>query len=303
MRAALAVLTLALAALAAAPAQAAFPGANGRLVLFTCSYPLAQNWHSAFHTALADGTQLRTVRVFPEVDSAEECPWAWPRWSPDGRRIAYDAGDGFEIASPGGRDVRRYEHAQWPAFSPDGRRVAFGDWLDNGDEALMTMRLDGRGRRRLTDWVHEVAGPSWRPNGSHVVYWRYLPGEPPNDSVWIVRADGRGDRRLAVGRYPDWSPDGRRIVYTDYRDVWTMRADGGDKRRLTTHPEWVTTPRVLWSPDGRWIGFIRRRDPDTLAYELHLIRPNGRGEHTVPLPDDIRPHVLHADWQPRPRRR
>jgi TolB protein len=56
-----------------------------------------------------------------------------------------------------------------------------------------------------------------------------------------MNADGSRVRRLTRNRTRDdsasWSPDGRRLVFTSYRDgngeIYVMNADGSHQRRLT----------------------------------------------------------------------
>jgi TolB protein len=60
---------------------------------------------------------------------------------------------------------------------------------------------------------------------------------------------------------PSWSPDGKQIAFTSYRnggeDIWLMDADGKNLKQLTTHPRGDWSP--AWSPDGKVIAFTSDR--------------------------------------------
>jgi Tol biopolymer transport system component len=99
---------------------------------------------------------------------------------------------------------------------------------------------------------------------------------------------------------PDWSPDGRRIVFAEdgenmsFASIWTVRDDGHGARRLTAgaHP--------VFSPSGQWIAFCRDDG-------LYRMRTDGTGIRrllaTKPLMPDRQTAVTatHAAWQPLPR--
>jgi Tol biopolymer transport system component len=102
--------------------------------------------------------------------------------------------------------------------------------------------------------------------------------------LWVMRADGSGQRALPTGRYPKspaWSPDGRTIAFSawdkdTYSDVYAILADGSGRRRLTRIR--VDAVEPVWSPDGRRIAVDEYYDG---TYAIYVIDANGRGERRV----------------------
>jgi Tol biopolymer transport system component len=95
-------------------------------------------------------------------------------WSPDGRRIAYSAGDAVYVLGATGGRARRVAGTGWnPAWSPDGRRIAF---VARG---LWTSRPDGTGARRVRrspvqscgdSFTAPSCGPVWSRDGRMLYY-------------------------------------------------------------------------------------------------------------------------------------
>ena len=81
-------------------------------------------------------------------------------------------------------------------------------------------------------------------------------------SLWRQRLDGDEARQLTPGpgyaHQPDWSPDGRRVVYASYRgDAMELRLldlQSGEDRPLVSNGHVNLDPR--WSPDGTRIAFV-----------------------------------------------
>jgi Tol biopolymer transport system component len=79
--------------------------------------------------------------------------------------------------------------------------------------------------------------------------------------IWMTNANGVGlERLVARGASPAWSPNGRRVAFTDDRsgsgDIYAVRASGDDQERLTSSGANDLDP--TWSSDGTRIAFTRR---------------------------------------------
>ena len=112
-----------------------------------------------------------------------------------------------------------------------------------------------------------------------------------------MRADGTGQRRLAAGRDPDWSPDGRFVAFSRGLDLWVMRSDGTGAVQVTRGPGMSAEPE--WSPDGRWIVFWNdRASGEATKGDLYIVRPDGTELRRV----TAAPSLWHFNpsWQPLP---
>lgn len=155
-----------------------------------------------------DGTGLKRLTDDPGWEQH-------PSWSPDGKRIVYDAGSSETL----GNDI----------------------WV---------VRANGSGKTKLTSGYH----PHWSPDGRHIVFVRYMGGSRGED-VFVMNADGGGVRRVIDlspdDTDPSWAPDGR-IVSTLGRDVFAMDLDGGNRVRLTKGKNVMDSAA---SPDGKRLAY------------------------------------------------
>ena len=120
--------------------------------------------------------------------------------------------------------------------------------------------------RRITR--NRGSDPDWSPDGKQLVFGKDL------ESLWIVNADGSGERRLTTrGRFPAWSPRGDLIAFDaggygdGPREIWTIRPDGSGLRRLAAG-EWNLT--AAWAPDGETIAWARSTGGNERIWRMRL---------------------------------
>jgi TolB protein len=138
-----------------------------------------------------------------------------------------------------------------PAVSPDGRLVAYTLARDNQLE-IWTATITG-GDPKFRALGRE---PRFSPRGFELLYTHTDLGG--NDDLWKIDLRNHDSERMTdaneVDVTPDWSPDGRSIVFSSTRggsmSVWTIGSTGGRRLRIN---ESGYSPR--YSPDGRSILF------------------------------------------------
>lgn len=258
---AVAALLVVLAGLAAAAPAGAFPGDNGTLVYGWSSLmeselgpPFTSEEETAIKTISPRGgtpTTLRgCVRATGEPDVGDcSIGYADPAVSPDGRRIAFDAGASLALMRIDGGGYRllpaHSEDDGEPAFSPGGARVAFSAGASTAifdptpDRGVWIAALAGGQARQVTA---RGTSPAWSTR-NWIAFVRA-------NGIYRVRPDGRGLRRLvARERCTDvaWSPEGTRLAFACRGRLWVADGDGGDARRVAG----ASADDVAWAPDGR----------------------------------------------------
>jgi len=176
---------------------------------------------------------------------------AAPRWSPDGKRIAYVVtkadlersvydSDVWVIDADGKNDrqLTRARGADFrPRWSPDGARLAFLSDRD-GKNALWLIDADGGEARKLVDPPSPVRDFDWSPDGKSIAFIRIDEATPEEEKKGKEKDDAR-----VIG-------EARKFVHLHLADVAT-----GEVRRLTKGDFSIWT--FDWSPDGKRIAFDR----------------------------------------------
>jgi TolB protein len=233
------------------------------------------------------GTRTGRLRLLPTRRLARG--WVYGldvSLSPHGRRAAVvNTGTGEAwIFRVDDRSLRRFSpqgaRIRKVAWSPDGSSLVYtrGDARGNGQ--LLVASIDGRRVTRLTNDVprdpfahFSNTDPVWSPDGSQVAFLSNRDGRG-DEEVFVIRADGRGERRLTRGLFVTpplrWSPDSRRVAFLGWRDPYLgiVRASGGRPKRLAMQP-----------PDG--YGYIAPYDFSWIGIAP---RPGRRGTLLSPAP-------------------
>jgi Tol biopolymer transport system component len=130
--------------------------------------------------------------------------------------------------------------------------------------------------RPLTDARHPYEDMDLSPDGSRLA----LTIEGPSWGIWILELERGTLTRLTLendNRDPRWTPDGRRVVYTSFRNgrygIYQKAADGSGPEEQLTTGEYTQGPES-WSPDGREMTF-GQWSPETQSDLWVLPRPDG----------------------------
>ena len=200
-------------------------------------------------------------------------------------------------------------------------QIAFVSDRERNDE-IYVMDDDGKNPRNLTNHPSDDYAPSWSPDGTRIVFMSdrdgHVPkgGVLPNFEIYVMDANGGNQQNLtnhpSHDISPAWSPDGKRIAFTSYRDghvdaihgrptaeIYVMDADGGNPQHLTNDLNDDRHPS--WSPDGKRIVFSSERDGhfigdfEITSSEIYVMDADGGNQQRL---TENRKNDRHPSWSP-----
>ena len=205
-----------------------------------------------------------------------------------------------------------------PRWSPDGKYLAFLSARDQVRPQIWLLSLNGGEARRLTDLENGVSNIEWSPDSTHLVCLTRTGPAPSKTSdvrhythinykfndtgyfderrshIVVIDANTGAPKQITDGNDwndldPHWSPDSARVAFVSNRtghefdsdhntDVWVVSANGGALTKISEHEGPDRSPR--WSPDGRTIAYLGSADEEDPA-QIFLAPAEGGASKTV----------------------
>ena len=191
-----------------------------------------------------------------------------------------------------------------PRWSPDGRMIAFlSNSQDGTGSKIQVMAGDGKNRRTIANGF----SPSWSPDGSRILFvgpieYGSCPGYPCSQ-LYTVNPDGSGLTQLtnnaAMYGGPRYSPDGTKIVfekrlYSPYytiTEIFVMDADGNNQINISSRPttnsiydgspDWQPLTAPIADPPPGILGFSERIFISTTSTAQIVVKRDGNVNQTV----------------------
>lgn len=172
-----------------------------------------------------------------------------------------------------------------PHFSPDGKWIVFHGggqiWKIKANEDSLT-QLTFSGRNFL---------PRWSPDGKKIIYDRTTPVD--SSGVWSMSEDGKNRKKIVGGRFPDWHPEMKQVIFTGLGgSIYICDSSGGNVNKILDISEinavyMLQYPR--YSPDGSKIVFSAQRAGE--GFMVWVMYADGSNPVALAVGDE-------PDWSP-----
>ncbi len=211
-------------------------------------------------------TLTATGEAFPIVEAGRV-----PSMAQDGTLVYFDGGgrgqnlvwrdrEGKSLGTIG----QAQENIVHLALSPDGKSVAVAATDADGNADIWVHDVVRGAKTRLTFDPAIDLYPAWSPSGEQITFRSNRGG---SEGIFSKPADGSGEAVLlggedAAGTTPDWSRDGKFVIYMGRRsggaDLWYLRPKaGGDGYESVPYLRTAADERIpVFSPDGRYVAYV-----------------------------------------------
>jgi TolB protein len=287
--------------LAATPAEAAYPGSNGKIAFVRGS----DIW-----TSFSDGSAQANLTNNAQIEDD-------PAWSPDGAQIAFTRyNDGVWVMDANGANQHRVVAfpgvpGDGPSWSPDQTKISFAvdgrcesgfPGAENG--GVWVVNTDGTGLTQ-TGCIHDgddrgYNGTGWSPDATTIAFGANLGTFdiyriPPTITGSLPNSGTNITNNGAIDKHPNWKADNTKIVFDSDRGpggatvrLWTMNPDGSAPALLPGPGGDIQGENPAWAPAGNEIVY------DNSGGIYHADAVNGTFFALITTPG------TNPDWQPVP---
>jgi len=198
--------------------------------------------------------------------------------SPDGRQVVFTAYDDdtdsfnlWRVSSGGGAAATQITNGRYydqdPAYSADGSSIYFASNRSSSIHGIWRVSATGAGGLvRITSGSSVDRLPT--PGPGNEVLFASTPENASEPQVWSISEGGSLPTQLREGSYPQLSPDGTRILYSQFDKrsgfwrIWVMNVNGTNQTQLSQGAD-GDQMHATWAPDGEHIVFASNEGRDS----------------------------------------
>jgi serine/threonine protein kinase len=277
---------------------------DGRLALFRLSKEGIQLVISP-----TDGSRFDVIAEFAAMY------YLYPRWSPDGRWIAFQRGDSIRfdifVAPATGGKPRQLTHdnnmMSGFAWLPDSTGIVYSSSRGGTMPYLPTLglwqvTLRDESVRPIASGEMSYASPDISKSGAILVsrmklqtdIWKFPIDASPSENV---RRGVRVTRQTGQVLTPTASPDDKEVAFLSdsggHANLWVVNTVSGGLRQITYERDPKVAVGVpVWSPEGHTIAFVYSRGNQGFTFGIWLVDSDGSNLRKIANPG------LGLAWSP-----